>query len=170
MHLYDVYFPQTTKMLTNLLGWLDKAEAFAKAKECDVDTFLTSRLALDQYPLLRQVQSACDSAKSAPARLLGIEPPKHPDTEKTFAELRTRVQTVLAYLETFKREQFDKAESTKVQVPFLPGKGILGSDYILEMTLPNFYFHITTAYAILRHNGVQLGKREYIGAMKLFDV
>jgi len=168
--LYESSVPQYAKMLRNLEKWLDKAEAHAQTKKFEPVTLLSARLAPDQYPLVRQIQSACDAAKSGAARLAGQEPPKHPDTEQTWEEIRTRVRTVLAYLESVKPSDFVGAEERVVPLPFMPGKGIFGSDYLVELSLPNFYFHLTTAYAILRHNGVDVGKTDYIGSMKLRDL
>jgi uncharacterized protein len=152
-------------MLQNLDRWLDAAAEHANGRSIDVDQFATARLALDQYPLVRQVQSACDSAKYAAARLAGKEAPAHADDEKTFADLRTRISKVTSYLETFSEKDFEGAETRKVALPFLPGgkKGALGLDYFVHFAQPNFFFHIAHAYAILRHNGVKLGKLDYIG-------
>jgi len=167
--LYDATVPQMSKMLTNLNRWLDKAVAHAEAKKFDPAVLLSQRLAPDQYPLLKQIQAACDSAKSAAAHLSGQTQPKHPDTEQTLEEIRARIATCLAYLATFKASDFEGAETRPVSLPFLPGKTILGADYLNEMALPNFYFHITTAYAILRHNGVNVGKIDFIGGLKMRD-
>jgi hypothetical protein len=161
---------QYKKMLANLDGWLRKAEAHATAKKFDVNTLLTARLAPDMYPLVRQVQSACDNAKFAGARLSGKEPPKHPDTEQTFDELHARIASASEWLGGFKEADFDGADARVVKLPWLEGKGVLGKDYLREMATPNFYFHLVTAYAILRHNGVDLGKTEYIGEMTLRDL
>lgn len=169
MPLYDATVPQMSKMLTNLNRWLDKAVAHAEAKKFEPAVLLAARLAPDQYPLLKQIQAACDSAKSAAAHLSGQTQPKHPDTEQTLEEIRARIATCLAYLATFKASDFEGAETRPVSLPFLPGKVILGADYLNEMALPNFYFHITTAYAILRHNGVNLGKIDFIGGLKMRD-
>ncbi len=160
---------QCKKMLANLDRWIEKGVAHAKAKSFEPNVLLTLRLAPDQYPLVRQVQSACDSAKAGAARLAGKEPPKHPDTETTVDELRARLRTVITYLETFKAEDFAGAAERKIELPFMEGKAILGEDYVFEMMQPNFYFHTTTAYAILRHNGVDLGKRDYIASLNVFD-
>jgi hypothetical protein len=160
---------QMKKMLTNLDKWVDTSVEHAKKKSFEPNTLLTFRLAPDQYPLVRQVQSACDSAKAGAARLAGKEPPKHPDTEQTVDEIHARIRTVVAYLETFKEEDFAKADARPIVLPFLEGKTILGADYVTEMMLPNFYFHVTTAYAILRHNGVDLGKMAFIGSLNLRD-
>jgi hypothetical protein len=158
---------QFKKMLGNLDGWLAKAAAHAKARKFDVNVLLQQRLAPDQYPLVRQVQSACDNAKFAASRLTGKEAPKHPDTETTVEELHARIQSVVAHLGTYTAKDFEGAETRAVSLPFLEGKTIKGSDYLVEMASPNFYFHAVHAYAILRHNGVELGKMDYIGALTL---
>jgi hypothetical protein len=161
---------QYGKMLKNLDTWLTKAEAHAAAKKFDPAVLLQARLAPDMFPLVRQVQSCCDSVKSTAARLAGREPPKHPDTETTFEQLHARIRTVLEYIDTLKAEDFKGYESRVVPLPFMPGKGMSGADFLLEMSLPNTYFHFTTAYALLRHNGVELGKYDYLGSIKLRDL
>src|SRR4051812_17990863 len=170
MSLFDASVPQFKQMLTNLDGWLATATEHAKKKNFDVNVLASARLAPDQYPLTRQVQSACDSAKFAAARLTGKEPPKHPDTEQTIDELRARIASVLAYLETFSAADFNGADKRMVKLGFMEGKGLNAGDYLNELSLPNFYFHLTTAYAILRHNGVDLGKTDYIGSMNIKDM
>lgn len=167
--LYTASVHEMSKMLRNLLGWLDKAVAHAETKKFDPANLLTARLAPDQYPLTRQIQAACDAAKFTAARLLGREAPKHPDTETTLEELQTRVRAVLDYLSGFREADFEGAADRSVELPFIPGKAIKGVDYVLQMASPNFFFHITTAYAILRHNGVDIGKRDFIGDVPLFD-
>jgi hypothetical protein len=167
MSLYDPCIPQARKLLGNLERWLDKAEAFAKAKNFDPNVLLTMRLAPDQYPLVRQIQAACDQAKFAPARLTGKQAPSHPDTEQTIDELRQRIRAVSGWLESFGEKDFDGADTRTVELPFLEGKTLLGRDYYFEMAQPNFYFHLVTAYAILRHAGVELGKRDFVGSLRL---
>lgn len=169
MSLYEASIPQFKKMLTNLTHWLDKAAAHAEKKPFELGVLLTARLAPDQYHLIRQIQAGCDAAKFGAARLTGKEPPKHPDTEQTFDEIKARVASVLSYLATFKPEDFAGAETRPVRLAFLEGKVIYGRDYLNEMTLPNFYFHMTTAYSILRHNGVEVGKQDFIGSLTLHD-
>ena len=169
MSLYEA-IPQITKMLQNLDRWLTKGEEHAKAKSFDPNVLCAARLAPDQYALTRQIQAACDGAKFAAARTAGKTPPSHPDTETTVAELHARIQTVIEYLGTFQKEDFEGAESRLVGLSFMPGKGLKGSDYMTEMALPNFYFHCCMAYAILRHNGVPLGKADYIGSLNLQDM
>jgi hypothetical protein len=155
------------KMLGNLDKWLEKGAAHAKAKSFEPDVLLQCRLAPDQYPLMRQVQSACDSAKFAAARLSGKEAPKHPDVEQTMDELRARVRTCVQYLDGFKVGDFAGASDRLVELPFLEGKKLAALDYLMEMAVPNFFFHATHAYAILRHNGVDVGKMDYIGELTL---
>jgi hypothetical protein len=151
-------------MLTNLDNVLKKAEADAEARKIDPSVFVNGRLAPDMLPLARQVQIMTDQAKGGASRLAGLEPPKWPDDEKTFADLHSRIAKAIAYLNTFKPAQFDGAETRKIELKF-PNVTLTftGKDYLLTNVLPNFYFHYTTAYAILRHNGVQIGKRDYLG-------
>jgi hypothetical protein len=162
MNIID-FIPQYSKMLKNVEHWLDKASAHAAARKFDVDTLVHARLAPDQYSLDRQIQSACDTAKFSAAYLSGKEAPAHPDTEKTIAELRQRIHSCRAYLETI--TDVTGAEERKVAPKFMQGKWLRGDDFLVQMSLPNFYFHVTTAYAILRHNGVELGKMDFLGSM-----
>jgi uncharacterized protein len=155
------------KMLSNLDGWLTKAEAHAKAKSFDPSVLFAARLAPDQYPLVRQVQAACDNAKFVAARLANKEAPKHPDTEQTIEELHRRIAACTTYLATFTAKDFEGAETRRITLPFLEGKTLSGSDYLVEMAVPNFFFHLTHAYAILRHNGVELGKMDFIGSLTM---
>lgn len=167
--LYDATVPVFTELLGGVDKWLDTALAFADAKRFDVQILLDARLAPDQYHFTRQIQSACDYAKFTVAKLTGKEPPADPDTEKTVAELRTRVHTVIGYLGTFKREDFAGGEARTCSHSWMGGKSLRGGDYLHRVALPNFYFHLTTAYAILRHNGVALGKMDYLGALPFQD-
>jgi hypothetical protein len=160
---------EMSKMLRNLDGWLGKAVDHAKAKPFEPDVLVHARLAPDQYSLDRQVQSACDAAKFGAAYLSGKEAPKHPDTEKTMDELRKRIASCLGYLETLKEGDFTGADERKVAPPWLQGKWLRGEDYLLQAGFPNFLFHVTTAYSILRHNGVALGKMDFIGSLPLKD-
>ena len=143
--------------------------AYAKTKSFEPDVLVTARLAPDQYPLVRQVQSACDSAKFTAAYLAGQKAPSHPDTETTMAQLRARIQACLSYLETVKASDFAGAEQRKVSPAWMQGKWSAANHYLAQVGIPNFYFHVTTAYAILRHNGVALGKVDYIGAFPMND-
>ena len=153
------------KTLRNLEQWMDKAVAHAQAKSFEVDVLAQARLAPDQYPFVRQVQLACDQAKYAAAYLGGKPAPSHPDTEQTFAELRRRIQKCLGFVETVQPADFAGSEERKVSPPWLNGKWLRGDDYLVHVAIPNFFFHATTAYAILRHNGVVLGKMDFIGSL-----
>jgi hypothetical protein len=155
------------KTLRNIEQWMDKAAVHAKAKAFEVDVLAHARLAPDQFDFVRQVQSACDQAKYAAAYLGGKPPPSHPDTEQTFAELRERIQTCLAFVETVQAKDLVGAEERKVSPPWLGGKWLRGDDYLVHLAIPNFFFHATMAYAILRHNGIELGKMDYIGALPI---
>jgi hypothetical protein len=169
MSMYAACVPQMKKMLQNLDKWIESAVANAKSRGFDANLFLQSRLAPDQYAFVRQVQSSCDTAKFTAARLTGKEAPKHPDTETTIEELHARIKAVVAYLDTFSEKDFAGASERHVELPFAPGKWVPGNEYLNELQLPNFYFHVTTAYAILRHNGVPLGKMDYIGRVNFRD-
>lgn len=163
MSLYEQTIPQFKITLKQVEKWLDAGVEYAKSKSFDPTVLLNSRLAADQYPLVRQIQAVCDTAKFTAARLTAKEPPKHPDTEQTVDELRTRIRAVLEYLDGYKPEEFAGAEARQVKLPWLEGKYVLGTDYVQQLQLPNFYFHATLAYEILRHNGVTLGKTDFIG-------
>jgi hypothetical protein len=167
MSLYEITIPQFKNMLGQVEKWLDLAVAYAEKKSFDPNLLLASRLAPDQYPLVRQIQSVCDTAKFTPARLTGKDAPKHPDTEQTIGELRTRIHAVLEYLGSFSVADFAGTETKQVFLPFLEGKHVLGADYVSQMQLPNFYFHAATAYSILRHNGVPVGKMDFLGAVSV---
>lgn len=155
---------QFAKMLQSLDVWLDKAAVYAKTKSFEIDVLAEARLAPDQYAFVRQVQAACDQAKFAAAYLASKQAPAHPDTERTIAEVRERIRKCLAFLETIRKEDLVGAEERKVSPPWLSGKWLRGDDYLVEIAIPNFFFHVTMAYAILRHNGVDLGKMDFIGA------
>jgi hypothetical protein len=160
---------QFSRMLNNLDRWLQAGAAHAQKKSFDPDVLVQARLAPDQYALVRQVQSACDTAKFTAAYLAGQKAPPHPDTEKTTAELRARIQTCVAYLATFKVSDFAGAEERRVAPPWMQGKSVRGDQYLMRLAVPNFYFHVTTAYDILRHNGVELGKLDFIGVQNWAD-
>lgn len=167
MDLYDFTVPQFKIMLNNVLGVLDKAVAHAEAKKYDVKNVLNARLAPDQFSFIRQVQIACDTAKGAAARLSGQEPPRHEDYEQTVEELRARVRKTLDFLATVSRDHFSNAETRMIAIPWMPGKGLSGREFVLRMAVPNLYFHVTTAYSILRHNGIDLGKSDYLGPIEM---
>jgi hypothetical protein len=164
--IYDMTALQMGRMLGALAVWLEKAEKLAVAKKVDpIDAFMDQRLIVDQYPLVEQIQSACDAAKFACARLTGKDAPKHPDTEKTFAEAKARVESVKTYLTSFKVEDFNGAAERKVTQTWMEGKYLRGADYLQALAVPNFYFHLNMAYAIMRANGVEIGKTDYIGEL-----
>ncbi len=169
MSVHEQTVFQMSKMLRNLDGFLDKAVASAEERSFDPEVLVEARLAPDQYPLRRQIQAACDAAKAGVARLAGLEPPSHPDEETTLPQLRARIAKTLAFLETVGPDKLDGRSDTEIKLPFAPGKALKASDYLMEMSLPNFYFHVTSAYAILRHNGVALGKRDFVGSLRLYD-
>lgn len=153
------------KTLRNLEKWMDKAEESAAARSFDVGVLADARLAPDQYSFVRQVQSACDQAKFTAAYLGGHPAPSHPDTEKTFAELRQRLAACLAFVESVPEADYAGADDRKVSPAWLGGAWLRGSDYLAEVAVPNFWFHATMAYAILRHNGVALGKMDFVGSL-----
>lgn len=156
---------QMKKTLRQLAKWLESASAHATAKSFDPNVFLGLRLAPDQFALAKQVQTACDTAKLAAARLAGKEAPKHPDNEQTLDELRARAEDVAQYLDGFSAADFEGAAARHITQPRWEGQYMLGADYFLEHALPNFFFHTTHVYAILRHNGVSLGKKDFLGAL-----
>ncbi|HTR18841.1 MAG TPA: DUF1993 domain-containing protein [Candidatus Paceibacterota bacterium] len=171
-NLYTVTVPPMMKTLTALSGLLDKADAHAKAKQLEwhpegmqEEALLNSRLISDQFPFIRQITIACDNAKNGIARIAGIEAPKFEDNEKTIAELKARIDKTIAYLKTIKPEQVIGQEGREVSLPFWEGKKADAFGYVTEYLIPNFYFHVTTAYSILRTNGVQIGKDDYIGGL-----
>jgi hypothetical protein len=163
---YDT-FQQMKKMLGQVEKWLEAAEAYAKAKAFEPNTFLDLRLVVDQFPFVRQVQVACDTAKLGAARLAGKEAPNHPDTEKTMEELKARLRTVITYLGGFSAKDFEGAATRVITQPRWEGKVMSGADYFREHVVPNFYFHTTHAYAILRHNGVSIGKKDFLGNLSM---
>lgn len=161
--MYHKTLRQMHKQLGQLELWFDAAEAHAKAKSFDVNLLLQARLAPDQFALVRQVQASCDTATLGAARLTGKDAPSRPDTETTLAELRARVQTSRAYLDTIGEADLAGAASRRVTQPRWEGQYMLGADYFVEHMVPNFYFHLAHTYALLRHNGVAVGKRDYLG-------
>jgi hypothetical protein len=161
---------QYARMLRNLDRWLGLAIEHAKARSFDPEVFLQARLAPDQFALVRQVQSACDAAKFAAAYLAGKQAPAHPDTEKTMAELRARIAACVDYLATFREPDFAGSEERRVAPPWMEGRSVRGDHYLTRISEPNFYFHVTTAYALLRHNGVALGKRDFIGVTSWAEI
>ncbi len=163
--MYTTSVPVFKQMLGGLKEVLSKAEAHAAAKKIDPNALLQARLFPDMFPLLRQVQVATDFAKSVSARLTGVDVPKLEDTEQSFAELQVRIATVLAFIEGLDAAKFDEAATREIvtQAGTPKEKRFTGQSYLLNYGLPHFFFHTTTAYAILRHNGVEVGKKDYIG-------
>ena len=164
MSMYQASLPVFIHMLRNLRGILGKGAAHCEEKGIDPGVLVDCRLYPDMFPLSRQVQIATDVVKGFAARLAGQEPPKYEDTEASFDELVARVDKTIAFLETFKPEQIDGTESKEVTL-HLRSRDITlkGMDYLNGFVMPNFYFHVTTTYALLRHNGVELGKMDFIG-------
>jgi len=165
--MYQEFFGQMKKMLVQLDGWLVAGAAFAHANSFNPDELLELRLAPDQFAFARQVVIAGDTAKLAAARLTGIEGPKQADAETSLEDLRTRIRGVVAYLESLPADAFEGAATRAVTQPRWEGKWMTGADYFLEHAVPNFFFHITHTYALLRHRGVTVGKRDYLGPVSL---
>ncbi len=163
--MYYETFSQFKKQLGQVDKWLDAAVSYAKDKSFDPNVILTLRLAPDQFAFTRQVQIACDTAKLGAFRLAGKEAPKHDDAEATIEDLRTRVASVVGLLGGLTAKDFEGAATRSITQPRWEGKTMTGADYFREHALPNFYFHLTTAYAILRQNGVPVGKRDYLGTL-----
>jgi uncharacterized protein len=165
--LYDFTVPALVRGLTNLSNQLDKAKAHADQKKFDFKALAEARLIADMLPLTAQIQIATDNAKGAVARLAGIDPPKYEDNEKTYEELKARVAKTLDFVSSVKREQFAGAETREVVLKF-PSVTLTfnGHDYVTKFVLPNVYFHLTTAYGLLRKNGVELGKPDFMGAIQ----
>jgi uncharacterized protein len=163
--MYQASAPVFIKTLGNLRAILEKAAAHAAAKKIDESVFVTARLYPDMLPLSAQVQIASDMARGTMARLAGAEPPPIEDKEKSFAELMARIDTAVAYIRSFQASQIDGTETRQITRK-LGGNPVTftGIDYLRHFSLPNFYFHTTTAYAILRHNGVEIGKGDFLGA------
>jgi hypothetical protein len=166
LSMYEASIPVFQRALTQLSGILGKGAAHAEAKKFDPAVLVNARLAPDMLPLSRQIQIACDHARGAAARLAGLERPPVPDNETTLDELQARVAATLAYIGTFKPEQMDASEARDVTLPLRTGEiTVKGQPYLLQFAFPNFWFHVTTAYAILRHNGVDIGKTDFIGTL-----
>jgi hypothetical protein len=162
--MYTETFSQMKKGLGQLDKWLSVAAEHAKAKSFDPNVFPTLRLAPDQFPLTRQVQICCDTVKLAASYLSGKPAEPQADEEKTVEELQARVRSIIKYLDGFAAQDFDGAATRVVSQPRWKGEWMTGADYFVQHAIPNFFFHLTTAYAILRHNGVSIGKRDFLGA------
>ncbi len=162
--MYQASIPVFVHMLGNLSAILDKASAHAEAKKIDPSIYINARLAPDMYPLSRQIQIATDMAKGCAARLAGIDVPSYEDNENTFPDLQARIAKTVAFVQNVNAEQINGSEERQVTLK-LRGKDVSfsGQPYLLYFVLPNFYFHITAAYAILRHNGLEIGKMDFIG-------
>lgn len=164
LSMYQASAPVFTRGLTNLSAILGKAQAHCDARKIDPLVLTSARLFPDMFALARQVQIACDGAKGAMARLAGVEIPKHEDTEKTFAELQARIAKTLEFIDSIKAAQVDGSEARDVTVKMRAGEiAFKGQAYLLGFALPNFYFHVTTTYNLLRHNGVEIGKSDFLG-------
>jgi uncharacterized protein len=162
--MHSASVPIFVRMLGNLSQWLDKAEAHAAARQFDPAVLLGARLAPDMLPLSKQIQIACDTAKFGVARLAGVDAPKFDDTETTIAELRERVRKTVDFVQSVAAGQVDGSEQREVTVPRRAGPlRLAGETYLKHYALPNFFFHVTTTYALLRHDGVELGKSDYLG-------
>ncbi|MBL8329761.1 MAG: DUF1993 domain-containing protein [Rubrivivax sp.] len=162
--MYQASAPRLANGLKNLSGVLDKAAAHAEARKIDPSVLLQARLFPDMLPMLRQVLIASDNAKGCVARLAGVEVPRYEDTEKTFEELKARIERTQSFIASFQPEQIDGSEDKDIHLKLGPREvQFKGLQYLCGFVLPNFYFHVTTAYAILRHNGVELTKTDYLG-------
>lgn len=168
--MYYAVVKQCVANLECVERWLDKAEQFASDKKFDVAVLLNGRLAPDQKPFIYQVQSACDYVKGAAGWLSGQTPPRHPDTETTIAELRERIRKTVEFARSVPESRYAGAADRKMTFSWAPGKQLAGADYLLQMTIPNVYFHLTTAYSVLRHNGIDVGKMDFLGAVNFVTV
>jgi len=163
--MYQVAVPSVVRSLNNLVAILEKAAAHAEAKKIDPAVLINSRLYPDMFPLSRQIQIASDVARRGVARLAGVEAPSIEDNEVSFADLSNRLQETIAYLKTFTPDQIDGTESKSISLPIgTETMTFEGQPFLLYFVLPNVYFHVTTAYNILRHCGVEIGKRDFLGA------
>ena len=164
MHAASV--PIFVRMLNNMLSWLDKAEAYAAAKKFETENYLGLRLTADMLDFASQIQIATDSAKFCVSRLAAVEPPKWPDEEKTLEELRARIRKALAFVQSVPAAKLEGSESREIQLPMGPSRTVklTGEAMLQGFSLPNFFFHVTMTYALLRAGGVELGKMDYLGA------
>lgn len=163
--MYEASVPVFTQILNSLAAIIDKAETHANAKNIDPAALLQARLYPDMFPFLRQIQVAADFAKGCSARLAGVEVPRYEDTEKSFADLRERIARTLAFINDLPRDAIEASDQRDI----VTGSGakvreFKGQDYLVHYALPHFYFHATTAYALLRHNGVEIGKKDFVGS------
>lgn len=166
LSMYQASIPVFLRMLGNLSVILDKAAAHAEAKKINEAVFITARLAPDMLALSSQIQIASDSAKGCAARLAGIDVPSYADTETTFPELKARIEKTVAFLKSVKADQIDGSEERNINIKQRTRElNLPGQTFLLHYAMPNFYFHVTTAYAILRHNGVEIGKMDFLGSV-----
>ena len=164
--MYSASVPIFVRMLGNLNGWLDKAEAHAQTRKFDTAVYLAARLAPDMLPFTKQIQIACDAVKFGVARLASVEAPKFEDDEASLADLRERIRKTLRFIESVPASSIDGTEAKDIVVPRRDGSMTLkGEAYLKQFVLPNFFFHVTTSYALLRHNGVELGKADFLGPL-----
>lgn len=168
--IYQFTIPVVTKSLKALDQILAKTSDFLQEKGMEESHLLNLQLAPDMFPFKKQVQIACDNAKGVAARLSGMEVPSHPDNEESIAELRTRIQKTLEILAGVTEASFKGAEARQVTLPYFPGKYLTGMDYAREYVLPNFFFHVTTAYALLRKEGMNIGKGDFLGDLPMKDL
>ncbi|SAL77651.1 PF09351 domain protein [Caballeronia arvi] len=167
--MYARAIAQCTEAVRTMETYLDKADRFAHAKKFDVAVLLSTRLAPDMGGLLYQIQSACDYLKGGAAWLSGQQPPRHEDNEQTLEDARARIRKTIEFVESVAADRYDGAANQVVKVSWVPGK-LSGENYLLQIVIPNVYFHVAMAYAILRTNGVDVGKRDFIGPIDAFDV
>jgi hypothetical protein len=161
---------QFARTLKNLDACLSKAERYAQTRSFDVNNLINARLAPDMLPFVAQIRIACDNAKMAAANLSGKPAPKHEDDEKTFEELHGRIGKALSFIDSLSESDFSKTTADQpIKLAFPPNKALRATEYLVTRQIPNFYFHAAAAYAILRHNGVDLGKTDYLGDLPLFD-
>ncbi|HVK62404.1 MAG TPA: DUF1993 domain-containing protein [Bdellovibrionales bacterium] len=163
--IFETTVPPFIKTFKNLLAILDKSAAYADSKKFQTEVLLQSRLAPDMFPLMKQIQIACDTAKLGASRLTGKDAPTHADDEVTLAQIKARITSVISYLESFSEKNYADSPARQITTPRWEGKYLTGDEYAIHHVIPNFYFHISMAYAILRNNGVDIGKKDYLGAL-----
>ena len=162
---YQLTVPVYTRTLNQLSHLISRAAEFAETKKIGDEVILGLRLAPDMLPFVKQIQISCDNAKFAVARLAGVEAPKHADHEASFIDLQHRINATLSFLESVPRSAFKDAGTKTITLSFMPDKPMRADFYLLSFVTPNFYFHVNMAYALLRSNGVEIGKQDYIGAI-----
>jgi hypothetical protein len=167
--MYYELIQQCAQSLANIETCLDKAEQYSAARHIDIEKLLDGRLAPDMQPLIYQVQSACDYVKGGAAWLSGQTPPSHPDTERTIGELRERIRKTVDFVRSVPQNRFEGASERRISLSWVPGKVIHGQEYVFEITIPNVFFHLSMAYAILRMSGVDVGKMDFLGNLTMVD-